>query len=68
MTTCSMAVNVEQAVPEVTVDAAVFGEPHPGRNVAASSAAPATAPIFNKSRRESSLEGMWSVAPLALDA
>jgi hypothetical protein len=58
MTTWSMAVNVEQAVVGVTVDAPFFSAPHPGRSVAASSAAPAAAPIFNKSRREKPLEGM----------
>jgi hypothetical protein len=55
-----MAANVEHAVLGVTVDAAFFGAPHPGRSMAASSAAPAAAPIFNKSRRESPLEGMES--------
>ena len=59
MTTCSMAVNVEQVVPGVTV----FGAPHPGRSVAASSAAPAAAPIFNKSRRESLLKSMEEWTP-----
>jgi hypothetical protein len=58
-----MLVNVEQEVVAVTVDAAFFGAPHPGRSVAAISAAPAAAPIFNKSRRERPLEGMESRTP-----
>jgi hypothetical protein len=60
MTTWLMAVNVEQAVVGVTVDAAFFSAPHPGRIVAASSAKPAAVPIFDKSRRERPLEGMES--------
>jgi hypothetical protein len=59
-----MSVNVEQAVVAVTVDAAFFDAPHPGRSIAAISAAPAAAPIFNKSRRERPLEGMESGPPL----
>jgi hypothetical protein len=67
MTTWSMALNVEQVVVGLTVDAAFFSAPHPGRIVAASSAAPAAATIFNKSRRERPLQGMESHS-LALDA
>jgi hypothetical protein len=44
----------------VTVDAPFFSAPHPGRSVAASSAALPAAPIFNTSRRERPLEGMES--------
>ena len=53
-----MAVNVEQVVVGVPVSAAFFNAPHPGRSVAAISAAPAAAPIFNKCRRERPLDGM----------
>jgi hypothetical protein len=59
-----MSVDVEQEVVAVTVDAAFFGAPHPGRSIAAISAALAAAPIFNKSLRERPLEGMENRPPL----
>ena len=59
-----MAVNVEQAVVGFPVSAAFFTAPHPGRSMAASSAAPAAVPIFSKSRRERPVAGMESNTPL----
>jgi hypothetical protein len=58
-----MAVKGEQAVAGATVEAAFWSAPHPGRSVAASSAAPAAAPNFNKSRRERPLDDMESEPP-----
>ena len=59
-----MSVNLEQEVVGVTMDAAFFDAPHPGRSKAAISDALAAAPIFNKSRRERPLEGMENRLPL----
>ncbi len=56
---CSMSVNWEQTDGPVEVPPPL----HPGNIMAASSAAAAAAPIFNKSRRVTFLEVMGSFVP-----